>query len=67
MNVCMIIDTILLHCYGRSGWTLSGRIVGADIVELNPDRDIDGITSAIAAKLLKELASKIIISNETSR
>ncbi len=32
-------------------------IVGADIVELNPGRDVNGITAILAAKLVKELAS----------
>ena len=32
-------------------------IVGADIVELNPARDRDGITATLAAKLVKELAA----------
>ena len=31
-------------------------IVGADIVEYNPDRDVNGMTGAVAAKLLKEIA-----------
>jgi agmatinase len=30
-------------------------LVGADVVELNPDRDINGMTAAVAAKLVKEL------------
>ena len=32
-------------------------IVGADIVELNPSRDRDGVTATLAAKLVKELAA----------
>jgi agmatinase len=32
-------------------------IVGADIVEYNPARDINGVTAIVAAKLAKELAS----------
>lgn len=40
---------------------LPGRIIGGDIVEYNPDRDVDGITGEIAAKLMKELASKAIL------
>lgn len=32
-------------------------IVGADIVEYNPARDVNGVTATLAAKLLKELAS----------
>lgn len=34
-------------------------IVGADIVEYNPERDINGMTGVVAAKLVKELASLI--------
>lgn len=34
-----------------------GPIVGADIVELNPARDINGVTATLAAKLVKELAA----------
>lgn len=34
-----------------------GPIVGADIVELNPARDVNGITATLAAKLVKELAA----------
>ena len=32
-------------------------IVGADVVEYNPARDVNGVTAALAAKLVKELAS----------
>ncbi len=35
-------------------------IVGADIVEFNPDRDVNGVTAAVAAKLLKEIAGKML-------
>jgi arginase len=34
-------------------------IVGADIVELNPDRDVGGVTAILAAKLVRELAARI--------
>ncbi len=34
-----------------------GPIVGADIVELNPARDVNGVTATLAAKLVKELAA----------
>jgi len=34
-----------------------GPIVGADIVELNPARDVNGMTATLASKLVKELAS----------
>jgi arginase len=36
------------------------EIVGADIVELNPDRDPLGITAMVCAKLIKEIAAKIL-------
>jgi len=36
---------------------VSGPIVGADLVEYNPDRDINGVTAVVAAKLVKELAA----------
>ena len=32
-----------------------GPLVGADVVELNPDRDVNGMTAMVAAKLVKEL------------
>lgn len=34
--------------------------VGADLVELQPGRDRDGITTALAVKLVKELAGRLI-------
>ena len=33
-----------------------GPIAGADIVEYNPARDVNGMTAVVAAKLIKELA-----------
>ena len=36
---------------------VTGPIVGADIVELNPSRDVNGVTATLAAKLVKELAA----------
>lgn len=35
-------------------------LVGADVVELNPDRDPHGLTAAVAAKLVKELAAAML-------
>lgn len=34
---------------------VDGPIVGADLVEYNPRRDVNGVTAVVAAKLLKEL------------
>ncbi|RLE22467.1 MAG: agmatinase [Actinobacteria bacterium] len=39
---------------------LPGPIVGADIVELNPTRDVVDMTSMVGAKLLKELAGAML-------
>ena len=39
---------------------LPGQLIGADIVELNPDRDINGMTATVAAKLAKELCGRMI-------
>ncbi len=36
---------------------VTGPIVGADIVELHPARDLNGVTATLAAKLVKELAA----------
>ncbi|MBI3439397.1 MAG: agmatinase [Proteobacteria bacterium] len=36
---------------------LNVPLLGADVVELNPDRDINGVTAVLAAKLVKELAA----------
>ena len=37
-----------------------GPLVGADVVEFNPARDPQGITALVAAKLVKELASRML-------
>jgi arginase len=40
--------------------SLKGRIVGLDVVELNPSRDPSGITAAAAFKIVKETAGRIV-------
>ena len=30
-------------------------MIGADVVEYNPDRDLNGMTAAVCVKLMKEL------------
>jgi arginase family enzyme len=40
--------------------SLKGRIVGLDIVELNPTRDAAAITAAAAFKIIKETAGRIV-------
>ena len=39
---------------------LPSRVVGADVVEFNPSRDPAGITAPACAKLVKELAAKML-------
>ena len=39
---------------------LKGRLVGADIVEYNPERDLNGMTGMVAAKLLKEIIGRML-------
>ena len=39
---------------------IEAPIIGADIVEYNPKRDINGVTAMVCAKFLKEIAAKII-------
>jgi arginase len=40
------------------------HIVGADIVELNPHRDLNGVTAILGAKLVRELAALIHVNNQ---
>jgi arginase len=40
---------------------IEGTIVGADIVEYNPARDVGGMTAMVAAKILKEILGKMIL------
>jgi arginase family enzyme len=39
---------------------LPGPIVGADVVEYNPRNDVGGVTARVAAKLVKELAARML-------
>ena len=36
------------------------NIVGLDLVEYNPDRDLNGVTAMAAAKIIKELLAKLL-------
>ena len=40
-----------------------GGLVGADLVEFNPANDIGGLTAAVCAKLLRELAGRMLVEN----
>lgn len=42
---------------------INSPLVGADIVEFNPNKDIDNMTSQLAAKLVKEIAGKMLLSD----
>jgi agmatinase len=46
---------------------LEAEIVGMDVVEVNPKNDVAGITAAAAAKLLMEVAGKIVHSSRNDR
>ena len=39
---------------------LEGQLIGADVVELNPQRDADGTTARVAAKITKELVARML-------
>ncbi len=40
--------------------SFKGTLVGADIVEFNPDLDLPGMTDAVCAKVFKELAARML-------
>mgnify|MGYP001553756237 FL=1 len=40
--------------------SIEGEVVGADLVEYNPVRDLDGMTSEVGAKLMKELLALLL-------
>ena len=39
---------------------VKAEIVGADIVEFNPECDVNGVTAMVAAKVLKEIIAKML-------
>ncbi len=39
---------------------IQAEVVGADIVEFNPDLDVSNLSAAVCAKLLKELAAQML-------
>ena len=45
---------------------IKAPILGADIVEYNPDRDINGTTAMVCAKFLKEIASMMLANSNGS-
>jgi arginase len=43
---------------------IEGTIVGADVVEYNPARDIAGMTATVAAKIVKEILGKMMLTGK---
>ena len=39
---------------------LGGTLVGADVVEYNPQQDLGGVTALVAAKIVKEIAGRML-------
>ena len=39
---------------------VKGEVVGADVVEYNPRQDLAGVTATVAAKIVKELAGRML-------
>ena len=50
----------VLDCIAKQ----TAPIVGADIVELNPARDLGGVTAILAAKLVREISAAIRCNNQ---
>ncbi len=40
--------------------TVGGNVIGADVVEFNPAQDVGGLTGHVAAKLVKEIAARML-------
>ena len=40
--------------------SINAPVIGADIVEFNPEMDPTGMTAVVCAKILKELAAKML-------
>ena len=44
--------------------TLEGPLVGADVVEFNPTRDVGDLTATVCAKIVREIASRMLETSE---
>jgi arginase family enzyme len=40
--------------------SIDAKVIGADIVEYNPDRDFQNMTAILAAKIMKEIIGKMM-------
>ena len=47
--------------------TLEGPVVGANVVEFNPTRDLGDLTAQVCAKIVRELASRMIETEGTRK
>ena len=52
----MSVREVLEHLH-----SITATVVGADIVEYNPSRDVSELTAAVAGKILKELLGKMLM------
>lgn len=39
---------------------IDAPVIGADVVELNPERDVNGVTAMVAAKIVREIAGVML-------
>ena len=44
---------------------IAGTLAGADVVEYNPRQDLGGVTAMVAAKLVKEIAGRMMAAGDT--
>jgi agmatinase len=54
MSTRQLLDAI------RQLGTSGARVVGADVVELNPTRDVNDVTAMVAAKIVRELLGLLV-------
>jgi len=50
----------VLHIIQNFGRDSSGLMIGGDLVELNPDRDLNGVTAMVASKILREMMARCL-------
>jgi arginase len=47
--------------------SLKARVVGLDVVEVNPDRDSSGITASAAVKIIMEILGRVLLLRKTGQ
>ena len=52
----------IIQNFGRNSGSLNsdGWMIGGDLVELNPDRDLNGVTAMVASKILREMMARCL-------